>query len=77
VETHRDVRGQPAGTVINDASLLKLAQARGVAIRDALVKDGLDGARVCVAAGISQTATDKLVGSKLSLGTGKIIAVRQ
>jgi hypothetical protein len=57
-------------TVIEDAALIKLAQTRGQAMRDDLVRNGLDGGRVSVAAPIEQTAKDKQVGSKMSLGAG-------
>ncbi len=53
---------------IADEALLKLAQARGQVMRDALVKLGLDASRVSVSEPIKQTAKEKLVGSKLNLG---------
>ena len=55
-------------TKIADESLLKLAQARGQVMRDALVKLGLDASRVSVSEPVKQTAKEKLVGSKLNLG---------
>ena len=55
-------------TKIADEALLKLAQARGQVMRDALVKLGLDASRVSVSEPIKQTAKEKLVGSKLNLG---------
>jgi len=55
-------------TKIADESLLKLAQARGQVMRDALVKLGLDASRVGVSEPIKQTAKEKLVESKLNLG---------
>ncbi|ODU40559.1 MAG: hypothetical protein ABS92_12260 [Thiobacillus sp. SCN 63-374] len=55
-------------TKIADESLLKLAQARGQVMRDALVKLGLDASRVSVSEPIEQTVKEKLVGSKLNLG---------
>ncbi|MHB1076591.1 DUF748 domain-containing protein [Thiobacillus sp.] len=55
-------------TKIADESLLKLAQARGQVMRDALVKLGLDASRVSVSEPAKQTAKEKLVGSKLNLG---------
>ena len=58
-------------TKIDDADLVKLAQARGQAMRDALLRRGLDASRVGVAEPAQQTAKDKLVGSKMSLGAGK------
>jgi hypothetical protein len=58
-------------TTIDDAALVKLAQARGQAMRDALVKLGLDGSRVSVSVPAQQSAKDKLVGSRMSLGAGK------
>jgi hypothetical protein len=57
-------------TKIDDSELVKLAQARGQAMRDSLAKLGLDASRVSVAAPGQQTAKDKLVPSKLSLGAG-------
>ena len=61
-------------TVIDDAMLVKLAQARGQAMREDLVRNGLDGGRVSVAAPVAQAARDKQVGSKMSLGAGKTAA---
>lgn len=58
-------------TTIDDAALVKLAEARGQAMRDALLKLGLDGNRVSVSAPAQQSAKDKLVGSRMSLGAGK------
>lgn len=58
-------------TKIDDGALVKLAEARGQALREALVKLGLDANRVDVAAPVQQTAQDQLVGSKMSLGAGK------
>ncbi|MDP2057244.1 MAG: DUF748 domain-containing protein, partial [Thiobacillus sp.] len=58
-------------TKIDDDALVRLAQARGLAMRDALVKLGLDGSRVGVAAPAKQAAKDQLVGSKMSLGAGR------
>ena len=59
-------------TVIDDAALIKLAQARGQAMREDLVKNGLDGGRVSVAAAVEQAAKDKQVGSKMVLGAAKV-----
>lgn len=53
---------------IDDAALVKLAQARGQVMRDALVKLGLDASRIAVSAPSEQTAKEKQVGSKMSLG---------
>ena len=53
---------------IGDDALVKLAQARGQVMRDALVKLGLDVSRIAVSAPVKQTAKEKLVGSKMSLG---------
>ena len=61
-------------TVIEDAALIKLAQARGQAMREDLVKNGLDGGRVSVAAAMEQAAKDKQVGSKMVLGAAKVPA---
>lgn len=62
-------------TKIDDGALVTLAEARGQAMRDELIKQGLDGARVSLAAPAQQTAKDNLVGSKMSLGAGKKPAV--
>ncbi|MFN3543963.1 MAG: DUF748 domain-containing protein [Thiobacillus sp.] len=56
---------------IEDAALVKLAEARGAAMRDELLKLGLDPARVSVGAPGAQTLKDQLVGSKLTLAAGK------
>ncbi len=58
-------------TKIDDAALVALAQARGQAMRDALVRQGLDVGRVSVAAPVEQTARDRLVGSKMKLDVDK------
>ena len=55
---------------IGDDALVKLGQARGQVMRDALVKLGLDASRIGVSAPSKQTAKEKLVGSKMSLGAG-------
>ncbi len=60
-----------AKTVIDDAALASLAQARGQAMREGLIKYGLDGGRVTVSAPIQQAVKDKQVGSKLVLGAAK------
>lgn len=62
-------------TQITDAELVKLAQARGQIMREVLVKEGLDGGRLSVAAPVKHEAKDKQVGSKLSLGVGKVSSV--
>ncbi|MDQ1314277.1 MAG: hypothetical protein QG662_386 [Pseudomonadota bacterium] len=62
-------------TTIGDDALVKLAEARGQAMRDALVGRGFDSGRVSIAAPAQQTAKDHLVGSKMSLGVGKKPAV--
>lgn len=59
-------------TKIADDALLKLAQGRGEAMRDSLVKLGLEPARVGIDAPVEQAAKDKLVGSKMSLGARKL-----
>jgi len=61
-------------TLIDDAVLVKLAQARGQAMREDLVRNGLDAGRVSVAAPVEQSAKDKQVGSKMSLGAGALKA---
>jgi hypothetical protein len=58
-------------TTIDDAALVELAGARGQAMRDELIRLGLDAGRVSIAAATTQTAKDNLVGSKMSLGAGK------
>jgi len=58
-------------TVIDDSELNKLAQSRSQAMREELVKRGLDAARVKVGEPVKQEAKDKQVGSKMSLGVGK------
>ncbi|OJZ06602.1 MAG: hypothetical protein BGP20_07125 [Thiobacillus sp. 63-78] len=55
-------------TKIADEALLKLAQARGQVMRDALLKLGLDASRVDISGPVQQTVKDKLVGSTLNLG---------
>lgn len=60
-------------TVIDDAVLVKLAQARGQAMRDDLVRNGLEAGRVSVATPVEQAAKDKQVGSKMSLGAAKAV----
>ncbi len=55
---------------IDDATLTKLAQARGQVMRDALVKLGLSAERVSVAAPVEQAVKDNQVGSKMNLGAG-------
>jgi uncharacterized protein involved in outer membrane biogenesis len=58
-------------TLIDDSVLVKLAQARGQAMRENLVRNGLDAGRVSVAAPVEQSAKDKQVGSRMSLGAGR------
>ncbi|OHE56752.1 MAG: hypothetical protein A2X71_04240 [Thiobacillus sp. GWE1_62_9] len=58
-------------TKIEDAALVRLAEARGQAMREELVRQGLDSARVSLAAPAEQAARDKLAPSKMSLGAGK------
>jgi uncharacterized protein involved in outer membrane biogenesis len=55
-------------TKIPDETLVKLAQARGQVMHDALIKLGLDASRIDVSAPVIQTAKENLVGSKMSLG---------
>jgi outer membrane protein OmpA-like peptidoglycan-associated protein len=61
-------------TKIDDDALVKLAQARGQAMRDALLKLGLNADRISIAAPGQQTAKGKLVPSKMSLGVSKAAA---
>ncbi|MBN8760305.1 MAG: hypothetical protein BGO61_12025 [Thiobacillus sp. 65-69] len=56
---------------IGDDALTKLAQARGQAMRDALVKLGMDTGRVGIGAPEPQALKDRFVGSKMTLGAGK------
>ncbi len=58
-------------TKIEDAELVKLAQARGVSMREALLKQGLDAGRLSVDAPGEQTAKDKFVPNKMSLGASR------
>lgn len=58
-------------TKIEDAELVKLAQARGQVMRDALAGLGLQPDRFSVAVPGEQTAKDKFVPSKLSLGASR------
>jgi uncharacterized protein involved in outer membrane biogenesis len=54
-------------TKIADSALVELAQARGMAMRDALVGLGLDRARVSLAAPVETSVKDALVPCKLNL----------
>jgi uncharacterized protein involved in outer membrane biogenesis len=56
---------------VEDAALTKLAEARGAAMRDELLKLGLEPTRVSVGAPSPQTLKDQLVGSKMNLAAGK------
>ncbi len=58
-------------TKIGDEALLELAAARGQAMRDELLKRGLDAGRVSVADPAEQAARDRLVPSMMNLGVGK------
>ncbi|MHB1145241.1 MAG: DUF748 domain-containing protein [Thiobacillus sp.] len=58
-------------TKIDDDALVKLAEARGQAMRDELIKQGLDSARVSLSAPTKQAVKEKLAPSKMSLGAGK------
>ena len=62
-------------TKIEDAALVKLAQSRGQVMHDALIKLGLDARRVSVGKPGSQSAKDKLVANKMSLGVSKEPAI--
>jgi hypothetical protein len=59
-----------AKTVVADAALAGLAQARGQAMREGLIGYGLDGGRVAIAQAVSRAARDKGVASTLTLGAG-------
>ncbi|MBT9539717.1 DUF748 domain-containing protein [Thiobacillus sp.] len=54
--------------VVDDAALIRLAQARGQTLRDGLIQYGLAAGRVSVAAPLEQPVKDKMIGSKLVLG---------
>ena len=54
-------------TKVDDAALVELAEARAGVVRDALVKQGLDSARVSVADPAPQAAKDGLVDSRMNL----------
>ncbi|PKO73482.1 MAG: hypothetical protein CVU23_02445 [Betaproteobacteria bacterium HGW-Betaproteobacteria-17] len=58
-------------TQVDDSVLVELAAARGKAIQAELLKRGLDGSRVTVAAPAQQTAKAQWVGSKMSLGAAR------
>jgi hypothetical protein len=59
---------------IDNGILATLAEARGQAMRQSLIKQGLDSGRVSVATPVKQQAKDTLVASKMSLGAGKVAA---
>lgn len=63
-----------AAIAVDDAALTRLAQARGQAMREALVKLGLDSGRLSVGSPVKQGAKDNQVSSKMSLGAGKAVA---
>lgn len=54
-------------TQVDDAAVVELARARATAVRDALVKQGLDDGRVSVADPAPQAAKDGLVDSSMKL----------
>jgi uncharacterized protein involved in outer membrane biogenesis len=56
---------------IGDDALVKLAQARGQAMRDDLVRLGLDAGRVSIGAPEPQALKDRFVGSKMTLGASR------
>lgn len=69
---HTELLTRLTGEVkIGDDALVKLAQARGQAMRDDLVKLGLDAGRVSIGAPETQTLKDRFVGSKMTLGAGR------
>ncbi|WP_324779200.1 DUF748 domain-containing protein [Thiobacillus sedimenti] len=55
-------------TAVGEDALVKLAQARGQAMRAELLRLGLDASRVSLGEPAKQAARDKQVGSKLTLG---------
>lgn len=59
---------------VADDALVALGRARAEAMHDAMVKLGVPADRVTVAAPEPRAAKDKLVGSGLALGTGKVPA---
>src|SRR5512139_2240043 len=61
-------------TKIDDDALVQLAQARGQAVREALLERGLEQSRLGVAAPGTQAAKDKLVPSRMSLGAARAAA---
>jgi len=57
---------------VTDAELNRLAQARGEAVKQALVSLGkMDEARIAVGAPVTEEADGRVVQSKMNLGTGK------
>jgi uncharacterized protein involved in outer membrane biogenesis len=69
---HTELLERLTGRVkVEDAALTKLAEARGAAMRDELLKLGLEPTRVIVGAPSPQTLKDQLVGSKMNLAAGK------
>jgi hypothetical protein len=61
-------------TKIDDDALVKLAQARGQAVREALLERGLEESRLGVATPGTQATKDKLVPSRMSLGAARAVA---
>ena len=59
---------------VSDEALLALAKERAAAMREAIVKFGVDAGRVEVGAPAQHPTKDKLVASGLALGAGKIPA---
>lgn len=57
---------------VADAALVRLAQERAAAVRDALAKLGLEEGRVTVGEPAQFAIKDKMVGSGLALGAGKL-----
>jgi hypothetical protein len=56
---------------VSDEALVALAKARADAMREAIVKFGVDADRVAIGAPTQQATKDKLVVSGLALGAGK------
>lgn len=63
-------------TTIDDATLVKLGEARGQAVRSALMGLGLEAGRMTFAAPEVKPLKDRFVGSSMSLGAGTASTVK-